>query len=326
MNTEFINHPVFVCGHPKAGTSLITSLMDGHPAIVSYPEETLFFRRFLPAIKGKTKEERIALADELLIHIFQWNQEAPPDHQKNYPDRDYSDFDFDRIHQAFVDYIQSSDVSAKRYEEAAIVAFGNVSGSLTEKSQHWVEKTPYNEFYVDQIYDLWPDAKCVHIIRDPRDNYVSYKRKQPGWDAKIFAWSWMRSTRAGVANQGRLGRDRYYQVYFEELLQNPEMETRRLADFLNIEWDESLLRPTRAGDSWRGNSMFNEKFQAISTDPIGRWKDKISPLELAILQAITGKTMNALGYELAETPIEEFSVLEKVRIWRERFVADIKNI
>ena len=231
MNTEFINHPVFVCGHPKAGTSLITSLMDGHPAIVSYPEETLFFRRFLPAIKGKTKEERIALADERLIHIFQWNQEAPPEHQKNYPDRDYSDIDFDRIHQAFVDYIQSSDASAKRYEEAAIVAFGNVSGSLTEKSQCWVEKTPYNEFHVDQIYDLWPDAKCVHIIRDPRDNYVSYKRKQPGWDAKIFAWSWMRSTRAGMANQGRLGRDCYYLVYFEELLQNPEIETRRLARF-----------------------------------------------------------------------------------------------
>jgi hypothetical protein len=47
---------------------------------------------------------------------------------------------------------------------------------------------------------------------------------------------------------------------------------------------------------------------------------------LAILQAIAGKTMHALGYELAKTDMGEFSVLEKFRVWRERIVADIKNI
>ena len=83
--------PIFICGHPKAGTSLLTSLLDGHPDLVVYPEETLFFRRFLPAIEGKSDDEKLALADELLIHFFQWNLENPPEHQKDYPDRDYSE-------------------------------------------------------------------------------------------------------------------------------------------------------------------------------------------------------------------------------------------
>lgn len=325
MNTEFIKHPVLICGHPKAGTSLVTSLLDGHPGIVAYPEETLFFRRFLPAIEGKDAEEKFSLADQLLIHIFEWNLEAPPDHQKDYPDRDYSDIDFDQVHQAMAALIPSGKVSNKVYLEAAVQAFGQVSGSLTEESRRWVEKTPYNEFYADQIFEWWPEARCVHVIRDPRDNFVSYKRKQPGWDSKTFAWNWVRSTRAGLANQAKYGADRYFVILFEDLLRNPEFETRRLAEFLGLEWDESLLHPTRVGDSWRGNSMFENKFQAISTDPIGRWKELISPVDLAIVQAIAGHAMRTVGYELAEIPARSLSSQEKVRVLRERVVARLKN-
>ena len=165
----------------------------------------------------------------------------------------------------------------------------------------------------------------MHVIRDPRDNFASYKRKQPDWDAKIFTWDWVRSTPAGWANQAKFGADRYFVIQFEELLRNPEIETRRLAEFLGLDWDEALLQPTRVGDSWRGNSMFDDKFQAISTDPIGRWKELISIVDLAIVQAIAGRAMTAVGYELAEIPMEDLSSQEKVRVLRERAVARLKN-
>ncbi|QRN83283.1 sulfotransferase [Chloroflexota bacterium] len=317
--------PIFICGHPKAGTSLLTSLLDGHPEMVVYPEETLFFRRFLPAIGGKSISEKLALADELLIHIFQWNQEEPPEHQKDYPDRDYSDIDFDKVHQTLAELIPSGEASDKVFLEAALQAFGQVSGSLITETHYWVEKTPYNEFYADKIFEWWPGAKCVHVIRDPRDNFISYKLKQPDWNAKIFAWNWVRSTRAGLANQAKYGGDRYFLIQFEELLRNPEYETRRLAEFLGLDWDESLLQPTRVGDSWRGNSMFDDKFQAISMDPIDRWKDLISTFDLAIVQAIADRAMTAVGYELAEIPMGDLSIQEKVRVLRERAVARLKN-
>lgn len=325
MIDEQKTNPIFICGHPKAGTSLLTSLLDGHPAMVVYPEETMFFRRFLPAIEGKSIKEKLALADELLIHIFQWNQENPPEHQKDYPDRDYSDIDFDRVRQALAELIPSEEASDRVFLEAAIRAFGDVSGLMTAGTHYWVEKTPYNEFYADKIFGWWPEAKCVHVIRDPRDNFVSYKLKQPDWDAKIFAWNWVRSTRAGLANQAKYGAGRYYVIQFEELLRNPEFETRRLAEFLGLDWDETLLQPTRVGDSWRGNSMFDDKFQAISTDPVGRWKEMISTVDLAIVQAIAGRAMTAVGYELAQISMGDLSNQEKVRVLRERAVARLKN-
>jgi hypothetical protein len=325
MRPEFIEHPIFICGHPKAGTSLVTALLDGHLAIVAYPEETMFFRRYLPAIEGKSEDEKLALADQLLIHIFEWNQDSPPEHQQNYPDRDYSDIDFEAIRKAFHEEIAQSSGKSEDYLNAAILSFGKVSGLLTHKSQLWVEKTPYNEFYADQIFDWWPAAKCIHIVRDPRDNYVSYQRKQPDWTAKVFAWSWVRSTRAGLENQKKFSKDRYLLLRFEDLLNDPEKVTHQVADFLGIPWHKVLLMPTRAGDSWRGNSMFENKFQTISTDPIGRWKDLISSFNLAMVQAIAGKTMHEMAYELAIVDKGQLNISERIKLLRDQVAARLKG-
>jgi len=311
------NHPVFICGHPKAGTSLLKTLLDGHPALMVYPEETLFFRRFLPAAEGKPFKEQLDLAEQLLIHIFEWNQDNPPAHQVNFPDRDYSDISFEDVRDALKGFLAEGDTQVKDFLPAAVRAFGKVSGVLNEGSQAWVEKSPYNEFYTEEIFNWWPEARCIHIVRDPRDNYVSYKRKQPSWTVRVFARNWVRSTQAGLANQAKYGGERYMLIRFEDLLMNPEAVTRDVARFLDLSWDEVLLQPTRAGDAWRGNSMFDETFQAISTDPIGRWKDLLEPYPLAMLQVICGKTMTRTAYNKAEIDDRDFTWKQRIGLWRE---------
>lgn len=317
--------PVFICGHPKAGTSLLTSLLDGHSSLLVYPEESLFFRQFLPAIQGKSNKEKLDLADVLLIHIFQWNQTTPPEHQKGYPDRDYSDIDFNKVHEGLREWVQQSDGSVYRYLEGAILGFGKETGLLTNKTKCWVEKSPYNESYTEQIFNWWTEAKCIHIVRDPRDNYASYKRKHPNWSARAFSQNWVKSTRLGLHNQGFFGRDRYHLIYLEELLRDPEAETHRLAEFLDLEWENALLFPTRAGKAWRGNSMFDDGYQSISTEPMGRWQSQLSQFDLAMIQRIAGSTMGAVGYELAEVPLSDLTGVERIKLARERILSGLGN-
>ena len=45
----------------------------------------------------------------------------------------------------------------------------------------WVEKTTSSEFYVAEIIKWFPNAKFIHIIRDPRDNFASLKS---GWEKR----------------------------------------------------------------------------------------------------------------------------------------------
>jgi len=296
--THIKNHPIFICGHPKSGTTLVQGVFDSHPQLIVYPEESYFFRDFLPATKGVGFEEKTKLAERLLFHMFKWNQDSPPISQNGFPDRDYSEIHFPHVRRFMYDYLPEKRGSSEAdFLSSAVLAFGEVSGQLSENTQYWVEKTPYNELYVEKMFSFWPQAKCIHIIRDPRDNYLSYCRKHPEWSPEFFSENWIRFAKLGLANQRKLGTDRYLIIRYEDLVTEPDNIINSMIDFLSIEFHESLLKPTRAGKSWLGNSMFDDKYQEISDDPVGRWSDRLSTLEANIIMFKSEGVMKQFNYD-----------------------------
>jgi hypothetical protein len=290
--------PVFIAGHPKSGTSLLRSVLDSHPELVAYPEETNFFRRYLPKATGADLPHKLALSDQYLTHIFEWNQVDPPTHQAGYPDRDYSYIPVAQVRQLVRQYVTQRFSHDGDMLSAVILAFGKVSGQLTELSQHWVEKTPYNERYAAQIFKWWPASRVVHTVRDPRDNFASYHRKHADWSPEAFALNWLQSTQAGLDNRQLYGTDRYLLLRFEDLTSTPEMKLSQLCQFLSINDDPSLRQPVRGGKPWGGNSMFADQFSAISAAPVGRWTETLQPDEVATLELIAGPVMQQLDYPL----------------------------
>jgi hypothetical protein len=293
---ELRDSPVFIAGHPKSGTSLLRSVLDSHPELVAYPEETYFFRRYLPKITGNNLEEKLTLSDQYLTHIFEWNLQNPPSHQVGFLDRDYSYIPVVQVRQAVREYVSERFIHDGDMLSAVILAFGKVSGQLTSLSHHWVEKTPYNEHFASQIFAWWPDAKIVHTVRDPRDNFTSYHRKHTNWSPEALALNWVHSTQAGLKNRDLYGPDRYLLLRFEDLTSAPEIKLDELCQFLNINDDPSLRHPVRGGKPWGGNSMFADQFTTISAAPIGRWTETLQPEETATLELIAGPIMSIFGY------------------------------
>ncbi len=134
MTADLQNSPVFICGHPKSGTSLFRSILDSHPQLIVYPEETVFFRRFLPKAQGQPLEKQLELADEFLIQIFTWNRENPPPSQEGFLDRDYSAISFEDIRQTMRLRIKEQYRDERDILSAAILAFGQVTGQLTDSN------------------------------------------------------------------------------------------------------------------------------------------------------------------------------------------------
>lgn len=293
---SFRNSPIFICGHPKSGTSLLRSVLDSHPEIIVYPEETGFFRRYLPNAEGKPLEKKLELADRYLIHIFEWNQAHPPEHQKGFPDRDYSSIPYKQVREELRKQVNEQYQHEGDMLGAAMAAFGAVTGQVSTQTKYWLEKTPYNERFARQIFQWWPDARCIHVVRDPRDNFVSYRKKHPDWTAGFFAQSWEASTRLGLRNVKEFGTDRYWLVTYEEFVQKPEEMLGRIRTFLDISDHEALRQPTRDGREWKGNSMWSDQFTQISSAPVGRWKEALQPEETAAIQGIARYGMNAIGY------------------------------
>jgi hypothetical protein len=290
--------PVFIAGHPKSGTSLLRSVLDSHPELITYPEETVFFRRYLPKVAGKDLQEKLALSDQYLTHIFEWNQQNPPAHQAGFPDRDYSAYSAAEIRQAVRQYVAERFSHDGDMLSAVMLAFGKVSHQLSSQSHHWVEKTPYNELYAAQIYAWWPEARIVHTVRDPRDNFTSYHRKHSDWSPEAFALNWVRSTLAGLKNRDLYGLQRYLVLRFEDLTSMPEAKLGELCQFLGINDDPSLRQPVRGGKPWGGNSMFADQFTTISAAPVGRWTESLKPDEVATLELVAGPLMKTFRYPL----------------------------
>jgi Sulfotransferase family len=302
--TELRDTPVFIAGHPKSGTSLLRSVFDSHPELITYPEETNFFQRYLPKITGCNLQEKLELSDRYLTQIFEWNTQNSPPHQAGYPDRDYSAYPVDKIRQNVRENVAEKFRHDGDMLSSVILAFGKVSGQLTDLSHYWVEKTPYNEYYAAQIFKWWPDARIVHTIRDPRDNYFSYHRKHADWSPESFALNWVKSTQAGLNNYELYGSDRYLLLRFEDLTKNPEAKLTELCKFLKISDDPSLRHPVRGGKPWGGNSMFADQFTSISAAPVGRWRKSLKPDEVATIELVAGPVMTHFGYSLATKAAE----------------------
>ncbi len=307
------DRPIFICGHPKAGTSLLRAIFDSHPELIVYPEETIFFRRLLPEIGKRDIGSLIEFAEQELIHIFKWNRVNPDPSQEGYPDRDYSSIPFEKVRQEMINLIQEKYQHPGDILSAAVLGFGRASQQITPATTWWVEKSPYNEYYADRIFEWWPQARCIHILRDPRDNFVSYQRKHPDWSPEFFSNNWKKSTRAGVDNQEKYGNQRYLIVRYEDLTNTPEEYLRLLTSFLEISWDESLAAPTRAGLQWQGNSMFSDQFQSISSAPVARWKDKLNPIDATVIGMMTQPYIHTFKY-LNTSDLESTSLISRWRV------------
>jgi hypothetical protein len=278
------------------------TLLDSHPELVVYPEESGYFRRFEPQAAHSSDQERLHVAEELILRIFNWDPADPHPSQAGFPDRDYSDIDFEQVREAFRARAIGEGEASRTILPAAVVAYGEVAGMLRPATRRWVEKTPYNEQFADRIFALWPEAKCIHVVRDPRDNYASYRRKHPDWSEWTFARSWQRSLLRGIQNRARYGASRYWIMRYEDLILRPEAVLTELVEFLEIDMDASLRTPTRAGKPWGGNSMFGERFEGISDSPVGRYRRSLSSTSTRRLETALHPLMREFRYTV-ESPI-----------------------
>lgn len=123
-----------------------------------------------------------------------------------------------------------------------------------------VEKTPSNAFVWRRLAQCWPDARFIFLLRHPVSVVRSWHEASAG----------RRSYEAATADalrylnaveKARCGLSGLT-VRYEDLTADPERETRRICDFLGVDWEPEMLEYGQ-----RANGDFREG--------LGDWKDKI---------------------------------------------------
>jgi hypothetical protein len=169
-----------------------------------------------------------------------------------------------------------------------------------EGKPRWGDQSGLIECYADEIFSAYPDARLIHMIRDPRDRYEASLARWPTGKGRAggAAARWLYSARLAMRNQRKYA-GRYLIVHFEQMITRPEETLRQVCDFLEEEFTPAMLTMEGAPDhreKMLQNAQRNATHFPLSDEFIGRYRQAIPKEEIAFLQAQARREMAAFGY------------------------------
>lgn len=177
------------------------------------------------------------------------------------------------------------------------------AGLLGQPIRHvFVDKLPLNAAFLPLIHRLWPNAKIILALRDPRDVVLSCYQQRFGMNTAMFQLLKLDTAVAyydGImaliqASRAKLALD-VHEVRYESVISDFEGTTRALLSFLGLEWSEAVRNYAETAKSRAiGTPSAAQVVRPLYRTAEGRWRNYRRFLEphLARLEP----WVRALGY------------------------------
>ncbi len=186
-----------------------------------------------------------------------------------------------------------SAANARKWPSIDMKALGEeylrVSAPMRGGAPRFVDKLPNNYLYLPMILGALPNAKIVHLTRDPMDAcFASFKQLFAdayfhSYDLHETARHYARYWRL-MAHWRRVFPGRFLDVSYEETVSDTEREARRLVEYLGLPWEDSCLKfhELEGAVATASAAQVREK---PHTRSVGRWRRyerQLEPLRQAL--------------------------------------------
>lgn len=240
-----VERPVIIVGTGRCGTTLLTDILDSHPALLGYPDEAndLWHPRTYPFDASDVAPAPIEADPEgfTRLSVSQW----PAGHGRT-------------IRRVFAGYRFMNGRSKALFVKSAMISF-----------------------MIPTIQSIFPDLKVIHLYRNGpsvvasymKKNYGRYGRYRPAEEEyrRLCAAYWhacIVEIRRACEEAG-LGSDRFHEFSYEGLCDDATGTVDEMAGFLGIDpdavaYDLSRIRST------------NYKVGDWASDPA--WKDALAEM------------------------------------------------
>ncbi len=107
--------------------------------------------------------------------------------------------------------------------------------------------------------------------------------------------------RRGQAAGRELGAARYTESRYEDLVADPEEVTRRLCGFLDLEYEDGMMRYHERGAAFIAATRDPQAFGGLArpvTKGMRDWRTEMEPDDVLRFEAIAGDLLAELGYQL----------------------------
>ncbi len=288
----------FVVGVNRSGTTLLRMMLDSHPDL-TIPPETHFVPALFEALhEGRKKGERLTpeQVTEFLVEHRRWG-----------------DFGLD------------PEVLTERFKNLKAVrpklvlrAFYGLYAENHGKSRYG-DKTPGYVKQMGIVQRSLPEARFIHLIRDGRDVALSRENRTDAEEmtTERLAMIWKRRINRARGQAPRL--KHYTEVRYEDLVRDPEAVLREICEFIELPFDPAMLTYHERsadrlqeiardlddddGGALRPADERVEAHQLVTDAPredrVDRWREHMSPQDVAIFENTAGDLLEELGYELS---------------------------
>lgn len=304
---------IFIFGYMHCGTTLLQQILSKHPSIYCERKELKFIqslariKQLYPDLNVPSKrQEYIAFCVFAIKNALKASSDF-----KTLPINSYRE--------------EGTDIQSPSSSHLGI--YFDVYEHLAGDHRYWMDGSPNNVFYHKEIRQLLPDARFIAIVRDVRDVLASKKRRRDTTTAQRYrqeqileqkkleknyscvtdSLSW-KSTYS-LCHNLTLKDPNTMLIRYEDLTRDPESVVRRLCEFLNVEYADSLvdIRFSNSEDiSKRSKGIFANS---------GNYSRHLTESEIHVAQSVTRKLLYAFDYALE--PVSMLGRLKSIVAWLE---------
>lgn len=158
---------------------------------------------------------------------------------------------------------------------------------LTGTNKHFIDKLPFNYLYIGLIHAALPNARIIHVHRDPMDTcYAIYKQLFQSaypfsYDLNELGQYYLAYRHLMEHWESVLPKGRICQVRYEDLVADTEGSVRGVLDYCGLEWQAQCLafHDSRQASTTASATQVRQPIYASS---IGKWKNyhrQLRPLQ-----------------------------------------------
>lgn len=283
FNRQFL----FIIGSPRSGTTWLQTMISSHPMVCSTVELTLY-SRYIASWINYWKQESIP------IKQGKWYQGLPVV---------WSEKEFYSFLKLFLE---------KVYEK---VILNNPNAT------HIIDKHPMYSYYVEDINNLLPRSKFIHLIRDGRDVTVSMiaANQTMGFGAgniRDAALEWKNYVNA--AKKASKYENRYIEIKYEDLINSGNEILKKVFEFCELSFTDKEIH--KILDNHRFEIMKSKRQSADKALPVpekhyrkgivGSWKHDMNIKDNYIFSKMAGDLLKELNY--TENSTDNLSIINKL--------------
>lgn len=253
--------PVFLVGATRSGTTLLRLMLDHHPQILNFGEF------------------------EYAVHqISEQGFPAMPDF--------YRYLDLDRMYRT-----RSWSIDPKLDYVKLVRSF--LQQAADRAGKPIVGATVHSK--LDYLPKIWPNARYIHLVRDPRD--VARSCIGMGWAGNVWHGIpyWLEPVQRWQRLSANLPVDRQLVVRFEDLIADTKGELTRICEFVGTTYDAAMM-------DYHEDSRYTLPEASLTE----QWRTKLSAEELQQIESQCHVQMQMFGY----TPVSEN--LDPPSTWKRR--------